>query len=191
MKRCANAPHAEEEEDRRADRPPPCPQGALFSPPPRPRRRSGPQLLPLRAPAPCDPRSAAADTHSSRSGTWRRRCAPKHLTPGSGIRFCAAAGRFRFPAASGTLRGQRGATPPSDARVALHVGLRPVARLSLQHLTETALSQNATGQERARQGTFGHFRTDSAPSVKRSRGRDRGGSKLHFPQCSGNLKPMH
>lgn len=173
MKRCANAPHAEEEEDPRADKPPPCPPGALPSPPPRPRHRSGPQLLPLRAPAPCDPRSAAADTHSSRSGTWRRRCAPRRLAPGSGIRFCAAAGRFRSPAVSGTLRGWRGAAPPSDARVELHVGLRPVARLSLQHLTETALSHNAAGQERARQGILGHFRTGSAPSVKRSRGRTR------------------
>lgn len=67
------------------------------------------------------------------------------------------------------LRGERGAVPPSDVRVALHVGLRRVARLSLLYLTETALSQNAIWQERARQGTLDYFRTDSAPSVKRSR----------------------
>lgn len=46
----------------------------------------------------------------------------------------------------------------------LHVGRWPVARLSLQQLTETALSQHAIEQEKARLGTLGCFRIGSAPS---------------------------
>lgn len=61
-----------------------------------------------------------------------------------------------------------GAAPPSEDRAALHVGPELVARLSLLHLTETALSQNATGQERARQRILACFRSNSAPFVKRS-----------------------
>lgn len=50
------------------------------------------------------------------------------------------------------------------------MGPRPAARLSLGHLTEAALSQNAIGQERARQELLGYFRALSARSVKRSQG---------------------
>lgn len=153
----------------------PAPRGPL-RPAPAPRR---PQTLPLGSPASCDPRSAAAGTHWSRSRTWCRRCAPRRHTPGSALSFGAAAGQCLLPAASGTLRGQRTATAPSDDRAALHVRLRRTARLCL-YLTETALSQNATGQERARQGTLGYFRTNSAPSVRCSlrQGEERSGTTL-------------
>lgn len=65
-----------------------------------------------------------------------------------------------------------------------------MARLSPRHLTETALSQNATGQEKARLGTLGYFRTDSAPFGKRSQGRKEAGRGVEttFPMMQWELK---
>lgn len=67
-------------------------------------RASSPIRLPPSTPArwkPCPrparpPASDRGGTHWSRSGTWRRRRAPRHLTPGSGTRFCP------LPATSGS-----------------------------------------------------------------------------------------
>lgn len=49
------------------------------------------------------PPPAAASTHWSRSGTWRRRSAASRLTAGSRTSSAASAGHFRSPAASGAL----------------------------------------------------------------------------------------
>ena len=46
------------------------------------------------------------------------------------------------------------------------MGVWPVARFSLQNLTETVLSHNAIRQERARQEILGYFRALSASFVK-------------------------
>lgn len=63
-------------------------------------------------------------------------------------------------------RSDAGRQLPGVAMLAqlLHVGRWPVARLSLLQLTETALSQHATEQEKARLGTLGCFRIGSASS---------------------------
>lgn len=50
------------------------------------------------------PPPAAASTHSSRSGTWRRSsAAASRLTEGSRTSSAASSGHFRSPAASGAL----------------------------------------------------------------------------------------
>lgn len=73
-------------------------------------------------------------------------------------------------------RSDAGRQLPGVAMLAqlLHVGRWPVARLSLQQLTETALSQHAIEQEKARLGTLGCFRIGSAPSGELSKGLEAG-----------------
>lgn len=57
-----------------------------------------------------------------------------------------------------------------------------MARLSLLQLTETALSQNATEQEKARLETLGCFRIGSAPSRELSKRPEAGRrTKTTFP----------